>query len=119
MSKFGNHAVAGFDSKKEMRRYSQLVILQKLGKISNLKRQVSFELLPAQKINGKVVEHAVTYIADFVYDEHYASGDLESRWDWWRQVVEDVKSEITKKLPVYIIKRKLMLFVHKIQIKET
>lgn len=97
--------VAGitFDSKKEANRYRELVLLERAGRLSNLQRQVKFELIPSQRVNGKVVERACTYVADFVYLEN------------GRKVVEDTKGFKTKD---YIIKRKLMLWVHGIQIKE-
>lgn len=92
-----------FDSKAEADRYAQLVLLQRAGKISNLQRQVEFVLIPAQKIDRKCVERACKYKADFVYLEN------------GKRVVEDVKGLKTKD---YIIKRKLMLYVHGIRIRE-
>lgn len=94
-----------FDSMKEAKRYAELSLLQKAGKITDLQTQVKYELIPAQKRNGKVIERAVNYIADFVYTEN---GET---------VVEDVKSPATK-TPVYMLKRKLMLWEHGIQIRE-
>lgn len=88
-----------FDSKKEFFRWCELRIMERAGKISDLKRQVSYELIPKQK-----VERACTYVADFVYiDEH---GET---------VVEDAKGVRTD---AYRIKRKLMLWVHGIKIQE-
>lgn len=107
MQKFRNVRRNGFDSKKEEGRWQQLLFLQKAGKIHNLRRQVKFELIPAQYQDGRCVERAVTYYADFTYME----GN--------RLVVEDVKSKITRKQPEYIIKRKLLLWVHHIRIRET
>lgn len=92
-----------FDSKREAGRYAQLLLLQRAGQITNLKRQVPYLLIPAQYIDGKCVERAVTYRADFVYREN---GEL---------VVEDTKGVRT---PDYIIKRKLMLQVYGIRVKE-
>ena len=92
-----------FDSKKEARRYSELLLLERAGKIQHLARQVQFELIGSQRINGKVVERPCTYKADFTY------------WENGKYVVEDTKGIKTKD---YIIKRKLMLYVHGIQIKE-
>lgn len=92
-----------FDSKKEARRYSDLVLLERAGMISDLQRQVKFELLPSQRIDGKVVERSVTYVADFVYKQ------------LGKTVVEDTKGFKTKD---YIIKRKLMLYIHGIRVKE-
>ena len=92
-----------YDSKKEYRRFCELSLLQKAGKVTNLQRQVKFELIPAQRIDGKVVERACNYVADFVYTEN------------GKRVVEDTKGYKTKD---YIIKRKLMLYVHGIRIRE-
>ncbi len=94
-----------FDSKKEASRYVELKALLAAGEIKNLRMQVPYELIPHQKINGKVVELACKYYADFQYEY---KGDL---------VVEDVKSKVTR-TPAYIIKRKLMLYIHGIRISE-
>lgn len=107
MSKYKNRkiTVGGevFDSEREYTRYRELLLLQRAGIISDLKRQMPFLLVPAQKINGKIVERACSYVADFVYQEN------------GKTVVEDTKGVRTKD---YIIKRKLMLYVHGIRIQE-
>lgn len=95
-----------FDSKREYARYRDLVLLQRAGHISDLQRQVPFELIPKQRRADGKVERAVTYVADHVYIENGA------------RVVEDLKSALTVKLDAYILKRKLMLHVHGITIKE-
>ncbi len=92
-----------FDSQREARRYQELRWLLRMGLISNLQRQVPYELLPTQKRGGKVVERPVKYIADFVYTEN------------GEEVVEDAKGMRTKD---YVIKRKLMLWQYGIQIRE-
>lgn len=114
-----------FDSKAEYRRWCELKLLEREGKISGLKRQVAFELLPAQRAEstevykagphkglpkpGEVIEKAVKYVADFVYcDEH------------GQTVVEDTKG--LKKGAAYdlfVLKRKLFLYRYGIKIKET
>ena len=93
-----------FDSKKEAARYSELKLLERAGEVHELRRQVKFVLIPPQKENGKVIERECSYIADFVYN------DKEGRL-----VVEDTKGVKTKD---YIIKRKLMLHVHGIRVRE-
>jgi hypothetical protein len=107
MNKYHNKKVTyngiAFASKKEARRYSELLLLERAGVITDLQMQVPFVLIPSQKINGKVVERECKYIADFVYTEN------------GKKVVEDTKGMKTDK---YIIKRKLMLYVHGIRIKE-
>lgn len=99
-----------FDSGKEKARYNKLKLSELAGEISDLKRQVKFTLIPAQyvDVSGKrtCIEKSVSYYADFTYIEN---GKL---------VVEDVKSKVTKSLPAYILKRKMMLYFHSIQIKE-
>ena len=92
-----------FDSKKEANRYAELKLLERSGAIHNLQRQVRYELIPAQKKNGKTVERACHYIADFVYEEN------------GKPVVEDVKGFRTKE---YVLKRKLMLQVYGIEVRE-
>ena len=108
-----------FDSIKEADRYSELKILQRSGAISDLKMQVRYNLIPVLRAEptevykrgpkkgqykpGKVLENAVYYIADFVYKEN------------GKEVVEDAKGARTKE---YILKRKLMLWVHGIRIRE-
>ena len=94
-----------FDSKKEYRRYNELLFLEKAGHISCLERQVKFVLIPSQKdpVTKKVIERPVSYIADFAYKENGV------------YVVEDTKGVKTKD---YILKRKLMLWVHGVRIKE-
>ena len=92
-----------FDSNKEYRRFCELSLLERAGAIADLQRQVKFELIPSQRIDGKVAERPCTYVADFVYRED------------GKTVVEDTKGFKTKD---YIIKRKLMLWVHGIRIRE-
>jgi len=105
-----------FDSKKEARRYIELLMLQKSGRISGLQRQTKFVLVPAQyepettgprggKIKGKLLEREVAYYADFVYFDEEEK-DL---------VIEDAKGVRT---PEYIIKRKLMLWLKGYRIRE-
>ena len=95
---------------KERKRGAELELMQRAGIISDLQTQVPYELIPAyyEVINGKrkCIERACTYKADFVYY------DVVNK----QLVVEDSKGFRTKD---YIIKRKLMLHVHGIKIKET
>ena len=113
-----------FDSIREFRRFQELRLLEKAGAIQNLQRQVKFELIPAQyeeiptgelykrgdrkgqpKMKRVCVEESVCYYADHVYMEN------------GKRVVEDVKSSATK-TKEYIIKRKLLLYIHGIKIRE-
>ena len=105
--KYHNVKTRGYDSAKEAERARVLHLLEKAGKIRDLREQVRFELIPAQYDTGtrKCVERKVEYVADFVYVD-CATGET---------VVEDVKGVRTKE---YVIKRKLMLWRHGIRIKE-
>jgi hypothetical protein len=89
-----------FASKKEANRYLELKILERAGKIHDLQTQVPFELIPKQ--DG---ERVCKYVADFVYFDNETG----------QKVVEDTKG---LKTDVYIIKRKLMLYIHGIKIQE-
>jgi len=89
-----------YDSKREAKRGAELELLEKIGSIKYLERQVPFELIPKQ--DG---ERSCSYVLDFRYLD---MGDL-----LW--VHEDVKG---MKTPEYVIKRKLMKHVHGITITE-
>lgn len=112
-NKFNNKIVYDKDgnkygSQKEEGRYGELLLMEKAGLIHDLEAQVPFQLLPEQyDDSGKKKENPVVYIADYVYY------DKDGKFH-----VEDVKSPYTVKLPAYIIKRKLMLWVHGIRIEE-
>lgn len=91
-----------FDSKKEYKRWLELQKLQEAGWIFNLQRQVKFDLIPAQKAENGTLR-GVFYKADFVYIK---DGEI---------VVEDVKGY---KTPEYKLKRKMMLYLLGIDIRE-
>lgn len=110
MSKYGAKKVTidgiTFDSVKEATRWRELRYLVMGRQITDLQRQVKFELIPNQvDENGKVIERAVNYVADFVYIDRKTG----------QKVVEDTKGYKTKE---YIIKRKLMLHRYGIRIRE-
>lgn len=120
-NKYGNKKITyngiTFDSIKEKDRYIELCLLERAGAITRLHRQVPFELIPAQyetferygkkgkrlKDGKRCIEKSVDYVADFTY------------WKNGEFIVEDTKGYRTAD---YIIKRKLMLSVHNIRIKE-
>lgn len=102
MAKYGNHKCMlegiSFDSKREAFRYRELKLMERAGLITDLKRQVTFVLIPSQE-----GQRPVKYIADFTYIENGV------------KVVEDAKGVKTKD---YIIKKKLMQWVHGLKIRE-
>lgn len=119
-SKYGNKKTKydgiEFDSKKEMYRYIRLKSMQDEGLISDLRMQVSFEIIPAVyeeqqvqlktkvKTVTKCIQKAVYYLADFVYKDK--EGNV---------IVEDSKGYRTKE---YLLKKKMMRAFLGITIKE-
>lgn len=114
-NKYGAKRVGGHASKKEHHRSATLQMMQRAGIIANLREQVKYELIPAQygecgkdfkgRITRLLLERACSYIADFVYTD-CKTGQI---------IVEDTKGMRTRE---YVIKRKLMLYIHGIRIKE-
>lgn len=107
-----------FDSKRECERYLQLCMLERAGEIYDLQRQVKFVLIPEQREEGtvitrgihkgelkqgKLLERECAYYADFVY--------YDSKTD--KMIVEDSKGFRTKD---FLIKKKLLLYVHGISL---
>lgn len=86
-----------FDSQREARRYGELLILERMGTIRGLERQVAYELAPSVKYEGATrAKPALKYICDFAY------------WEGDKHVIEDVKSNFTKDLSSFKIKRHIM-----------
>lgn len=88
-----------FDSRKELKRWNELRLLEAAGVIADLRRQVDYQI----NVNGVKV---CSYVADFAYVE---AG---------RDVIEDVKSPITRRNPVYRLKRKLLAAACGLEIRE-
>lgn len=96
-----------FDSKKEAQRWLYLKAKEKAGEITDLQKQVKFVLIPSQRQNGKLVERECSYYADFVYKVGEST------------IVEDVKGyKSGGAYAIFKVKKKLMLFVHKIRVLE-
>ena len=93
-----------FDSRREARRYQELQLLLRAGEITQLQLQKKYTLIPAQKKPSGGTERAVTYTADFVYIDRTG-----------KETVEDAKGMKTQQ---YIIRRKLMLYIHGIEVIE-
>lgn len=103
-------SVHRFASEKEANRYRELELLQRAGDITNLRYQVSYQLIPHQKRDDGKTEQPCRYIADFVYNDRDG-----------KEIAEDVKGYTdTSGAPykLYTVKRKLMLQVWGISIKE-
>ena len=105
--KYRNKPTDGYHSKREAKRAAALRLMQEAGQIRDLREQVEFLLIPRQTRPDGTAERSCSYWADFTYDEWTADG--------WRRVVEDVKGVRTRE---YVLKRKLMLMVHGVAIRE-
>ncbi|QRF90899.1 hypothetical protein CLH39_11935 [Alcaligenes faecalis] len=107
--KYGNRKVTldghTFDSKREAGRYGELKLLERTGQITDLELQPRFELIPKQRRDDGKPERACEYVADFRYTDVRIG----------KQVIEDTKGMRTRD---YIVKRKLMLQVHGISVRE-
>ena len=107
-----------FDSKREMQRYVVLKEAEAQGIITDLQRQVRFELIPAiketylehlktkDKEKTRTLQLAITYTCDFAY---YKDGEY---------VVEDCKISKTLQPKEYVLKKKMMFALKGIKIKE-
>ena len=108
MSKYRNIIVKSasgqFDSKKEFERFKQLQLLEEIGEIEDLQRQVRFVLITGRRWSDGKKHRDTVYVADFVY--RLPNGE---------KVVEDVKGFRT---PVYRLKRELMKDIYGIEIQE-
>lgn len=93
INKFGT-----FDSDHEWQRFQKLWYMQRAGLISDLRRQVKYELVPGVKLEGeKRKKPALRYFADFVYLDQFG-----------REVIEDAKSKATRRTKDYRQKKHLM-----------
>ena len=121
-NKYGNKKVEFqgvlFDSKKEMQRYLILLEAQRNGVISDLQRQVKFELIPAiteeyiehlktkDKVKNRTIQLAVNYICDFTYKK---DGEF---------IIEDVKASKSMLTKEYLLKKKLLFAIHGLCVRE-
>lgn len=85
-----------FDSKGEYRRWLTLVAMQETGLIKNLQRQVRFVLQDAFVDESGKKQRAITYSADFVYEEAGVT------------VIEDFKSAATARSEAFRIRWRMM-----------
>lgn len=98
-----------FDSRREARRYMDLWLMQRSGEISGLRTQVKYPLIPKQVHPDGTKERPIDYVADFVYEQ---GGET---------VVEDSKGlrdTASAAYRVFVMKRKLMLYIHGISVRE-
>ena len=111
-NKFGarklRNAWGEFDSKAEWMRYVELLDMQRKGIVSQLQRQVRYEIIPAityektivLKTKTKVVERVDEKPAHYTCDFQYVQDGV--------LVIEDAKSDATRREKDYVLRRKLI-----------
>lgn len=105
-TKYKSRAIGGYQSTKEARYAANLRIREKAGEVKDITEQVKYLLIPAQE-----GERPCYYWLDFRFQEKTDLG-----W-FWRYV--DVKGyKKGQAYALFVVKRKLLLQVHKIRIIE-
>lgn len=100
-NKYFNKKTKGSDSKIEIKRMNELLLLEKTGIIKDISRQPCFILQEGFKYkNDKRAEISIKYTADFKYFDI-----LKNKW-----IIEELKSSYTKKLADYSIRRRLFKY---------
>lgn len=100
-----------FASMKEAKRYGELKLLEKAGKIRALKLQVPLVLSAGNDRRTSIGK----YVADFVYEEWVDGFRAGVGRDYYRRVVEDVKGF---KTPLYRWKKRHVEAQYGIEIRE-
>ena len=88
-----------FDSKKEAKRYTELIMLKRAGLIKELELQKVFELQPKYTNNKGEHIRSITYKSDFFYYDNQKE----------QYIVEDTKGFRTD---TYKLKKKLFEYVY-------
>lgn len=121
-NKYGNTKIVSengdkWDSKREMKRWLVLKDAERSGLITDLRRQVRFELIPAIKRTEivqlktktkeveKTEQQAITYTADFVYTKD------------GKTVVEDIKPSPNMVPKEFMLKAKLFFWKYGFKIR--
>ncbi len=108
-----NGSTRTFDSRKEARRYDELVLLLQAGAIRDLRLQQNFTLVEGYITAEGDMVRPMVYKADFAYErptEPDVTGTVH-----WLKVVEDAKGVRTD---TYKLKKKLMLEKYGITVRE-
>lgn len=111
-NKFGARKIRNewgeFDSRAEMARYIELVQMQRVGLINGLQRQVRYEIIPAIRVQKEIALKTKTKVVERVEEKaaHYTC-DFQYTQDGVL-VIEDAKSEATRREKDYVLRRKLM-----------
>jgi len=120
----GESANIRFASQKEARRYDELMLMLKAGKIRDLKLQQDFTLQEAYTTPQGERIRAIRYKADFVYEKRIIrqyqkdGGYSFEEAEEWEKVVEDTKGGKATQTPIYKMKKKMMQEKYGITIRE-
>ncbi len=94
-----------FDSIAEAARWGSLQLMQDVGMIRGLERQVPYVLVPSVKFDGSArAKPAVKLTVDFVY------------WEGEKRVLEDTKGIVTD---IFRLKQHLLKSVHGLEVRLT
>ena len=111
-NKFGarklHNAWGEWDSKTEFLRYVELLDMQRRGLIHSLQRQVKYEIIPAIKVQKEIALKTKTKLVERIDEKpaHYTC-DFQYEQDGVL-VIEDAKSDATRREKDYVLRRKLM-----------
>lgn len=117
----GESANIRFASQKEARRYDELMLMLKAGKIRDLKLQPQFTLQEAYTTPGGKRIRAIRYNADFSYEcmrPYWYEYSDKCPEDGWYLVVEDVKGGKATQTAIYKMKKKMLMEKHGIEVTE-
>lgn len=116
----GESANIRFASQKEARRYDELMLMLKAGKIRDLRLQQDFTLQEAYTTPQGERIRAIRYKADFVYERlvGYYTDVAPKNIEKWEKVIEDTKGGKATQTPIYKMKKKMMQEKYGITIRE-
>lgn len=116
----GESANIRFASQKEARRYDELMLMLKAGKIRDLRLQQDFTLQEAYTTPQGERIRAIRYKADFAYERlvGYYTDVAPNNIEKWEKVVEDTKGGKATQTPIYKMKKKMMQDKYGITIRE-
>ncbi len=89
-----------FDSEAEMKRFADLQMLERAGEISDLRRQISYDI----EING---QHFCTYTSDHEYLDKTGT-----------PIIEEFKTEFSKREQAYSLRRRAFELYHNLKVTE-
>ena len=118
--RIAQNATIRFSSKAEAKRYDELMLMLKAGKIRDLRLQQDFTLQEAYTTPQGERIRAIRYKADFVYERlvGYYTDVAPRNIAKWEKVVEDTKGGKATQTPLYKMKKKMLMDKYGIEIQE-